>query len=168
MSQKHPHILILGLGNILLSDEGFGVHVVQELEQHYLFPPRVTLYDGGTGGLSLLSQFQAQDFVLIIDALLLGAEPGTVARFTLDAIPDHYQRKDTAHGIDILDVVAASSMIGHLPPIMVLGAQPKDMVTPATELSPELIQAKESVIQEVMAILKEKGIHVRPRGKSSS
>ncbi len=166
MPENHSNTLILGLGNILLSDEGLGVHIIQELDRQYLFPPYVTLYDGGTGGLSLLSQFKDQDFILIIDALLLGEEPGTVARFTIDAIPDHYQRKDTAHGIDILDVVAASSMIGHLPPIMVLGAQPKDMVTPATELSPELTRAKESIIQEIIAILKERGIPVRPRKAS--
>lgn len=159
----NSQILILGLGNILLTDEGFGVHVIQELNKRYSFPPNVTLFDGGTGGLSLLSQFQGKDYILIVDALLLNEKPGTIAQFSMNTIPDNYQRKDTAHGIDILDVVAAAALIDRLPSITVMGAQPADISNPGLDLTPELRKAMEILIEQIINELEIRGIQFRPK-----
>jgi len=105
------------VGNILLSDEGLGVHALHELERWYGFPPQVRLVEGGTGALSLLPEIQGSDLVFILDALLLNEPPGTVAHFNYQSLPPTYQRKDAAHGIDILDVLAAASFQGTLPPV---------------------------------------------------
>jgi hydrogenase maturation protease len=92
-----PQVLILGIGNILLSDEGLGVHIINILQNNFKFPPNVTLYDGGTGGLSLLSLIKDKDYLFIIDAVLIGQEPGTIVQFSYDSVPGTYVRKDTAH-----------------------------------------------------------------------
>lgn len=163
MTVINSQILILGLGNILLTDEGFGVHVIQELNKRYSFPPNVTLFDGGTGGLSLLSQFHGKDYILIVDALLLNEKPGTIAQFSMNKIPDNYQRKDTAHGIDILDVVAAAALIDRLPSITVMGAQPADISNPGLDLTPELRKAMEILIEQIINELEIRGIQFRPK-----
>ena len=71
-------LLVLGIGNVLLGDEGVGVHVIQQLEKHEM-PTHVTLLDGGTGGFHLLSYLQDYSRVILIDATLDGKEPGTIS-----------------------------------------------------------------------------------------
>ena len=166
VAPKAKQVLILGVGNLLLSDEGVGVHAVRALERSYRFPPEVTLLDGGTGALSLLPEIQNSDQVFILDALLLDEPPGTVAHFTYQSLPPTYQRKDAAHGIDILDVLAAASFQDRLPPVTILGIQPGDMTTPGLELTPAVASSLDTLIKTLVAELKKLGICVEPKGGS--
>ncbi len=164
MSSPSPaKILILGVGNLLLSDEGLGVHALRALERTYDFPPQVTLLKGGTGALSLLPEIQGSDMVFILDALLLNEPPGTVAHFSYQSLPPTYQRKDTAHGIDILDVLSAASFQGNLPPVTILGIQAADITTPSLELTPAVAAALETLLNMLLAELKKIGITVTPK-----
>lgn len=154
----NPQVLILGIGNILLSDEGFGVHAVKTLQERFQFPPNVAVIDGGTGGLSLLSELKDKDYLFIIDAVLLGEKPGTIAQFSYDSIPPNYRKKETAHGIDILDVLAAAHATSTLPGTTILGVQPADISSPGLELSPEISAAMEPLIDTLLAQLSHLGI----------
>jgi hydrogenase maturation protease len=116
------------------------------------------LYDGGTGGLSLLSQLWGKDYLFILDAVLLGESPGTVARFTYDAVPPNYQRRDTAHGIDMLDLLAVAETLECLPHTMILGIQPADITTPGLELTPLVRERMDDLIELLLKELERLGI----------
>ena len=80
-------ITILGVGNILLRDEGVGVRVVEELKKGYTFPENVSLVDGGTQGLWLLATIQESDHLIVVDAVLGGGEPGSLYRLEREDLP---------------------------------------------------------------------------------
>ena len=103
MTSSGPKTLVLGLGNILMADEGVGVHVVRALEQHAL-PPAVECLDGGTGGFILLEPMQSADRILMIDAAADGNPVGTVTR-TVPRFSRDYPPTLTAHDVGIKDLL---------------------------------------------------------------
>lgn len=104
--------LVLGIGNVLMGDEGVGVHAVRRLEG--TLPPHVTLLDGGTGGFHLLSELTGHDPIYMIDATIDGREAGTVSvvepRYASD-----YPRTLTAHDIGLRDLIESAALLGRLP-----------------------------------------------------
>ncbi|HVP64150.1 MAG TPA: hydrogenase maturation protease [candidate division Zixibacteria bacterium] len=102
--------LILGLGNVIMGDEGVGVHVVRALEQHPL-PPGVECLDGGTGGFILLEPLESADHIVLIDATSDGNPPGTVTR-TTPRFSSDYPPTLTAHDIGVKDLLDAFYMQG--------------------------------------------------------
>ncbi len=102
--------LVLGLGNVIMGDEGVGVHVVRALEKHAL-PAGVECLDGGTGGFILLEPLQNADRVILIDAAADGNPPGTVTRTTPRFARD-YPPTLTAHDIGVKDLLDAFYMQG--------------------------------------------------------
>ena len=125
----HPaEVTILGVGNVILKDEGFGVRVAEYLDHHYTFPDSVQIVDGGTLGIELTQYVTATNKLLVIDSINGGAEPGTVFRFHNDAIMEHFQDKLSAHEVGIQDVLALLTVTGHkIPDVIVIGAQPFDV-----------------------------------------
>lgn len=108
-------ILILGIGNLLLSDEGIGVHCVQTLQQNYYFPDNVTLLDGGTAGMELLSPIAEADQLIIIDAVKTGQSPGTLVRIEDNELPSFFRTKLSPHQLTLSDLLAATSLTGERP-----------------------------------------------------
>ena len=125
----HPaEVTILGVGNVILKDEGFGVRVAEYLDHHYTFPDSVQIVDGGTLGIELTQYVTGTNKLLVIDSINGGAEPGTVFRFHNDAIMEHFQEKLSAHEVGIQDVLALLTVTGHkIPDVIVIGAQPFDV-----------------------------------------
>ena len=82
-----PEILILGIGNILWADEGFGVRAVEEMQRRYRFPETVRLLDGGTQGIYLVDQVRAADVLVVFDAVDYGLPPGTMKQVEGDQVP---------------------------------------------------------------------------------
>jgi len=103
---SEDHILVLGIGNLLMGDEGVGVHVVRRLEQLSL-PPNVRCLDGGTGSFLLLECMQLAGRILLIDATIDGKPPGTVTRLTPQFSSD-YPVTLTAHDIGLKDLLDAA------------------------------------------------------------
>jgi hydrogenase maturation protease len=108
VSGTNTNILILGLGNVIMGDEGVGVHVVRALEKHDL-PSHVECLDGGTGGFILLEPLQNADHIVLIDATADGNPPGTVTRTTPRFSKD-YPPTLTAHDIGVKDLLDAFYM----------------------------------------------------------
>ena len=131
---------VLGVGNLLLSDEGVGVHVVKRLMGMAL-PPEVEVIDGGVSGLGLMNIVARADHLIVIDAVRAGGPPGSIYRFgseDLTAHPDTY--KMSVHEIGILEVLNLSRFVGQTPKTTIIGVEPKSMEM-GMDLSPE-IQAK--------------------------
>lgn len=132
-----PKILILGVGNLLLSDEGIGVHVANELMKMEL-PPNVTVIEGGTDGFRLLNFITETDRLIVIDAVKGGAAPGSIYRFHIDEVrkcPSGF--KTSVHQIGVLEAIDLSGLIGKTPHTTVIGVEPKSLEM-GMELSAEV------------------------------
>lgn len=127
---SRQEILVLGIGNILLGDEGIGVHAVRILEEK-AHPGHISFLDGGTGGFHLLSIFQRYKKIILIDATLDGKEPGKVSLLKPRYAKDFPQTL-SAHDIGLKDLVQSSALLGFLPEIYLVtvsisGQQPLSM-----------------------------------------
>nr|WP_279342575.1 HyaD/HybD family hydrogenase maturation endopeptidase [Geotalea sp. SG265] len=128
--------MVLGIGNLIMSDDGIGVRVVQRLAATHRFPVGVTLVDGGTLGLDLLPKLEGVTRLLVVDAVETGGIPGTVVRFTGDQIPMALETKVSPHQVGLKDLLAVAGLQGFAPEEMVLwGVQPEKLGL-GLELSP--------------------------------
>jgi len=132
--QTIPPVVIIGVGNILLSDEGIGVHVVRALGRQRL-TRRIELIDGGTGGLVLLNTMLHRERVIIVDAVSLRAPPASVFCWEPGDCRDRRSPFLSAHTEGVQDIVQAGRMLFLLPPILCIGVVPRDMTTPGSSLS---------------------------------
>ena len=156
------NIAVFGIGNILLSDDGVGVHAVNKLVSEYQFPANVELIDGGTKGLDLLPLFENRDRVLIIDAANFKKEPGTIDIIEGEKIPSFLSSKLSVHQIGLPDMLFAAKLMDIMPDGMCLiSIQPLSRETSA-EMS-DLISGKMGeLIGRVIDKLKEWGVEAAP------
>lgn len=141
-------VLVLGIGNVLLGDEGVGVHAVRRLEQE-AWPPRVKLLDGGTGGFHLLSLFQEFDRIVLVDATMDGQPPGTV-RLIRPRFASDYPRTLSAHDIGLKDLVESAALLGLEPDVVLVVVSVKTLPEGLhAELSPEVAAALPRVAELV-------------------
>ncbi len=156
-------IAVFGIGNILLSDDGVGVHAINRLRDKYEFPESVRLIDGGTKGLDLLPFFEGNDKVLIIDAANFKKGPGTIDTIEGDRIPAFLSTRLSVHQISLPDMLFAAKLMEVTPSEMCLiGIQPESM-GPGTELSEEIKKQVEPLLKKVLQKLKEWGVDVIPK-----
>lgn len=154
------HILILGVGNILLQDEGIGVRVVEKLQQTYRFPSNVELLDGGTIGLDLINYLDDVSHLLVIDAVEAAKPPGTIIRLVNNEIPAFLAHKISPHQIGISDILSVARLRDMVPDEMVLiGIQPQSLDT-GLELSPTIQARVDDLVAAVLAELKVWGVVV--------
>lgn len=154
-------VLVLGVGNLLLSDEGLGVRAVEELKKRYSFPEGVELMDGGTLGIDLLYFMEGVEKLLIIDAILGGKPHGSLYKFKGDEALVYFKgKKLSAHDIGILEVLALAELTEKLPKeVVVLGMEPESLEI-SLELSPSIKKNFNRFLEEIIEQLKEWGIKV--------
>jgi hydrogenase maturation protease len=148
-TNQQQNIVILGIGNILLSDEGIGVHVANELFKRTL-PENVSVVEGGTDGFRLLNVITEADRLIIIDAVRGGSESGSLYRFDIDDVkscPSGF--KTSVHQIGILEVIDLSGLIGKTPDTTIIGIEPKSLEM-GMELSPEIREKIPRIIELVL------------------
>ena len=141
--------LILGVGNLLLKDEGVGIHAIRELEKENL-PPDVSLMDGGTGGLHLISWLQDYDRIIMIDATLDDNPPGTI-RLIQPRYASDFPPLMSAHEIGLRDMIEAMSLTDNLPEIQLIVISAANINEVGTDLSPEI----QAVIPEIVQLVKD-------------
>ena len=148
-----PKTVILGIGNILLCDEGVGVHVANELAKMDL-PAHISVVEGGTDGFRLLNVITEADRLIVIDAMKGGAKPGSIYCFDVGEVrncPSGF--KTSVHQIGILEVIDLSGLIGKTPFTTVIGVEPKSLEM-SMELSPEIRDKVPRIIDLVFEELK--------------
>jgi hydrogenase maturation protease len=157
------HSLVLGVGNILLQDEGVGVRVVEQLQEAYAFPEEVQVLDGGTMGLDLLYYLEEVDRLLVVDAVDARQPPGTVVRLTDGQIPALLGRKLSPHQIGLADLLSVAGLRDLTPRETVLiGVQPASLETDLS-LSPIVSAQLPSIVDMVIEELKRWGHSIRPQ-----
>ena len=153
MEPDSKHIIILGVGNLLLSDEGFGVHVIRLLEKRYLFPKNISVVDGGVLGLNLLGVISEADNLIIIDAVKNGEAPGSIYRIQGTDIPERFRAKNSLHQVDLLETLTLCQVLDQMPETVIIGVEPEDIETLSVELTPATAEKIEKVIRLVLSEL---------------
>jgi hydrogenase maturation protease len=158
-----PPVLVLGLGNILLQDEGVGVRVVERLQREYELSPQVDVLDGGTAGMALYDDIIGRRHLIVVDAVNAGKPPGTVVTLTGGQVPALFRNKVSPHQMALSDVLAALEIMGEKPAgVTVIGVQPKDLGT-GLELSPLIAGRVATLLAGVVQALSDLGYSPRKR-----
>ena len=144
-------ILILGVGNLLLKDEGVGIHVIRALE-HEALPPNVSLMDGGTGGLHLIAWIQDYDRIIMVDATLDDNPPGTI-RLIRPRYATDFPPLMSAHEIGLRDMIEAMILTGKLPDIQLIVISAADISEVGMELTPVVEAAVPKVVELIRSCL---------------
>lgn len=154
-------ILILGVGNILFTDEGIGVRAVEWLQNHYVFPGNVTLVDGGTLGMGLMDALLQTDRVYVLDAVLGDGKPGSVYRLTDNDLRKSMSFRDSLHQTDLVDTLIYCDILGHRPEGVVFGMEPADYQTMQLGLSPVCLNALPVLARTLVEELRGMGMDIR-------
>ncbi|MBI5237317.1 MAG: HyaD/HybD family hydrogenase maturation endopeptidase [Deltaproteobacteria bacterium] len=161
-SEKKRNAVIIGIGNILLKDEGAGVRAVEAFNDRYSLPRGLRCVDGGTAGLKLLSLIKDSSHVIIVDAVRTKGAPGAVSIIRGHDIPEARSIGSSVHRIGVSDLMALARFEGCAPDIVIIGIKPKD-ISPGLTLTPVI---RKKIPEAVMAIkdeLERKGIPVKEK-----
>lgn len=161
-SDISPTILVLGIGNLVMCDDGVGVRVVQELQKRYRFPPHVEIMDGGTLGLDILPKLEGIERLLVVDAVETGGEPGTLVRLLGEELPIALQTKVSPHQMGLKDLLAVAELLGHVPQEMVLvGIQPA-CIEMGDKLSHNVEVQLDKMVNNILIKLDDWGVNILP------
>ena len=149
---ERNQLLVLGIGNILLGDEGVGVKVIKELEELKL-PGHVELLDGGTGGFHLLNYLQEYPEIILIDATLDQTEPGTIS-IIQPKFSNEFPRTLSSHDIGLKDLIDSAALLGDLPSITLITISVNPEQELVMELSEAVAKAVPEVIKKVLGLIK--------------
>lgn len=160
--QPQISVLVLGIGNLVMSDDGVGVLVAQRLQHGYRFPDNVEILDGGTLGLDLLPKLENISNLIMIDAVETGQKAGTCVRLCGRELPIALETKLSPHQMGLKDLLAVSELTGHLPKEMVLiGVQPGS-IEMGIDLTVEVEAQLDTLIYNVLTELANWGVAVAP------
>nr|WP_274600200.1 HyaD/HybD family hydrogenase maturation endopeptidase [Thiocystis violacea] len=157
---------MIGWGNILLSDEGVGVHALRRLERDYRYAPEVQLVDGGTSGLDLLPLFGEYRRILMLDAVALDEAPGEIRVIRGADIRRLLTQKLSVHHLGVSDVLAVAELLDYAPEEIVLVGIVPEHLELGLELSPTLVARLPSFIETTLSILREWGVRGEQRDAS--
>lgn len=159
--------LVIGVGNRILSDEGLGVHVIERLLAGYQIPEDVLLLDGGTLGLDLLYYLQGVENLLLIDAVEMRKEAGTLIRMVNNEVPAFLSMKMSPHQVGIPDMLAVAKMKDLYPQNVILWGVEPDSLELGMDLSPTVEAKVPVLIDEVLKQLEAWGHRLEPKAAVS-
>jgi len=143
--------LIVGVGNLLLKDEGVGVHAVHRLQEMQL-PDNVQVLDAGTAAMDFLTEIQSADRIVFIDAVKAGGEPGTIYRLTPEDVAARGESRLSLHEVGVLEALSMAEHLGGHGDVSIIGVEPKE-ISWGMELSADLQSKLPALIEAVLAEL---------------
>jgi hydrogenase maturation protease len=142
--------LVLGVGNLLLSDDGVGIHTIQRLQEAHTFPEEVQVVDGGTCGLDLLQFLEGIERLIIVDAAQMGKPPGTVVCMEGEQVPAYLALKTSPHEIGLPELLFTAKLINIYPEqVVVIGVQPESLAT-TLGLTPAVAARVDELVEMVV------------------
>ena len=153
------HIMVLGLGNILFTDEGFGIHVIEKLQKICKFPDNVSIVDGGVLGLNLLGIICQADHLIVVDAIRNNGKAGSLYRLEGDAIPGRVRAKNSLHQIDFIETLTMCQALDKVPETVILGIEPEDIETVSIDLTATTNEKIDQMIDMVLVEFDRLGVH---------
>ncbi|MBT3047776.1 MAG: HyaD/HybD family hydrogenase maturation endopeptidase [Candidatus Thiodiazotropha sp.] len=166
--EKTGKVLVIGMGNVLMQDEGIGVRAVEELEQRYHIPDGVEVVDGGTTGMELFEPMRGASSLVIADAVNTGAAYGSLVRIANEEIPAFFQTKLSNHQLGISDLLALLALKGETPEqVTIVGMVPHSLEN-RLGLTPEAAEGLEAMVQMLVEELAALGIALEPRSRAGN
>ncbi len=144
---KENRILVMGIGNYLMGDEGIGVHLAQRLEKQGC-PPNVDVLDGGTGGFSLMSYFDEYPVIIFVDATMDGKKPGSISLIKPKFAAD-FPKTLSVHDVGLKDMVEAVYITGKVPKMYLFTITIAEIKPMTVELSPEVEACIPDLISQI-------------------
>jgi hydrogenase maturation protease len=162
-----PRILVLGVGNVLWADEGFGVRCVEAFVRDHELPAHVQAVDGGTQGLYLVDLFRANDKIIVFDAIDFDDAPGEMRIVRNDDVPSFIsQRKMSLHQSGLHDVIACSRLMGAtFTDLVLIGIQPVELEDWGGSLRPQVKARIPDAVAIAVDLLREWGTPLQPRAE---
>ena len=166
MSQPNvEQVMILGVGCTLYTDEGFGVRVIERIDQQYAFPEHVSVVDGGVLGTNLLGVISMADHLIVVDAIRNKGNPGDRYRLYGDQIPKRIRAKNSIHQVDFLEALTLCTALDKVPDTVIVGVEPADIETCSIDMSPVIQDQIDPVIQMVLEELDRLGVSYSKRNQ---
>jgi hydrogenase maturation protease len=164
---NNPNVLILGIGNLLWADEGFGVRAVEEFHRQYDTPDNVLMMDGGTQGIYLVQHVRDADVLIVFDAVDYNLPPGTMKRVEGEEVPKFLgAKKISLHQTGFQEVLAMAEMMGDPPKsLLLIGVQPVELEDFGGGLRPEMRAQINPAIEMALAYLNDLGISAVKRSE---
>ncbi len=164
-TETKPNVLILGIGNLLWADEGFGVRAAQHLHQHYRFSEQVRVMDGGTQGIYLVQEIREADILVVFDAVDYGLPGGALKRVEGDEVPRFLGcKKISLHQTGFQEVLAMAEMLGDYPEhLLLIGVQPVELEDFGGSLRPAVKVQIQPSVNMALQYLESFGIEAEKR-----
>ena len=164
---KDRRVTVMGIGNILFTDEGVGIRVIERLQESYDFPKNVLILDGGVLGLGLLGFMVDSDDLVVVDTVRNGGAPGTLYRLEGDEVPRRFLDKTSIHEVDFLEALTACEALDNVPETVIIGVEPEDIESLSIELTPTIEKQMGSLIEMVLKELTRLGVGFTKKGADS-
>jgi len=156
-------VVVLGIGNTILEDEGVGVHAAMALQQGFELPPEVQVIDGGTAGMELLDPLADLDLLLVLDAVKAPQPPGSLVCLQGGEVPVFFRSKLSPHQVSISDVLASLEFAGAAPrQLLLVGVVPERMDL-GLAMTPTVAATVPAMVETALALLARHGVPSRPR-----
>jgi hydrogenase maturation protease len=157
------NILVLGVGNVLMSDEGVGVQCIHRLGHYFSFSENVRLFDGGTLGMQLLGPIGEASFLIAVDCAMQGLIPGAISRFSAEELQAASTEKHSMHEVSFLEMLFMAKSMGMLPPTVIRVMEPKDITTAHIGLTAPVAEKLEDLCDCVLEEIKVAGGSFTPK-----
>lgn len=163
------NVLVMGIGNVLWADEGFGVRCIEHLANHWTLPSGVTLLDGGTQGLYLLPFLETAETLIVFDAVDYGLDPGILKVVEDDEVPRFMgAKKMSLHQTGFQDVIATAQLMGYCPKnLLLIGCQPEELEDYGGGLREVVAAQIEPAVHVALTRLAQMGLVAKP-GRTQS
>jgi len=156
-------VLVLGVGNDMMGDEGIGVRVARELIEGYVFPAEVEVVDGGVGGMSLMPLIRAAGEVVIVDAVDASAKAGSIFMFNSEELEMDDAPRLSVHDTGIVEVIRTAALMNEGLSATIIGVQPKKMDEFGADLSRPVARKMGRVIEIIIDLLESRGLAPEPK-----
>lgn len=157
MNSTKTRILVLGVGNILFTDEGIGVRCIEQMQGEYSFSPNVILLDGGTLGTRLMDPILESDHLIVCDAVLCDDEPGSVYKLMGEDLRKSLAFRNSMHQTDLVDTLEMCAFVGNRPHAVVIGMEPFDYQSMGLDLTPAVQASIPTMIRAVISEIESAG-----------
>jgi hydrogenase maturation protease len=158
-------IAVVGIGNILFTDEGVGVYAGKFLEENYDFEPAVDIVDGGTLGFKLMSYYQTYDKVVILDTISIEDAPGTVYNVPAHELMELGTYRNTAHEVEVVEMLEICSLLEQIAEVNVIGIVPEDIESVGIGMSQSMHRHFPIFVKAALQELERAGIVVKPKAR---
>lgn len=155
-------VIIIGVGNILFTDEGVGVYAAKYLEENFKFTPPIEIIDGGVLGFQLIHYYQSYERVIILDTVSIDDQPGSVYHLPSDELMGLGSYRQSAHEVEVVEMLEMCLLLERMADVSIVGIIPEDIKSVAIDLTALLKRQFGSYIQTVIEVLYDDGIEATP------